>query len=1209
MARRESIAVGGYFKTPSHLLGDICRLFKVEDGVVARIPTIMDPCAGEGEAVLALGRHLGVSPKHYHCCEMEASRFKILNSQFPGSYLHISHTDFFCLDFKKKTGVSVLYLNPPYDTDSRCGRLEERFLRRATGALQDGGILLFVVPYYSLTASASTLAKEYMDVRCYAFPEDDFKVFKQVVLTATKRSVSLAHPDTGILEAVTTWVRSPETIPVLGSEVKVLSPACLPSVYSDVFQTWAAKPLDLKGIASEFKPWCLSNGVSIPGMTPEGTVDQLLQKHYPLATTPKPAHIAAAIAAGVFNGIKVAPNEGVELPALLVKGVFDREYVTIDEKKDKTGRVKAVVQIQQPRLITTVLDLESKKFSTLKASLSHSNVLAVETMTVADLLSCYSQSLMAAMVSQCPILYSPETDRIDPPGIRRKLFEAQAHAASAATKLLKSGEKGAFLLGEIGSGKSTVALTVARAVGAHNILIMCPPHLLNSWKEQAEEVYEDVDVRVLEKVSDLGSGVAGRTTVHVLSRETAKLSHGWASVSGSCPRCGSPLEERDFSKKRERCSHVSYLPRNNFAHKAVQLAELLAPAVNNAYIDKLLGATRQKLRKQKQLGGGLPSALNSWVMGVLPEWVPHLSNHEDQEKTRQLFKSLILAGDLTPPQIRTLCDLILEGMHKDYWMNGLSVEIIQVLLTLLLPEAAELTSLRDKYRLPSGSWCAVIQSLREGLNGYVKPWGLRDGHLTHDDIKVGDLQHAVNALAAISTLAKFRNLGACNEPLYQAIPEPRRVPLASVISKHHKHSYDFVILDEAHELSISEGSAQERAGHRLTNLNLPTLMLTGSVMNGYAESLFTNMWHLSKAFRLEYQLHESKEFVNRYGYRKRILEDKDKGSGEVIEFGSQSDRVTRTAKVGGMAPGVLPLFILKHLLPISVTLHKADLALDLPPCRESTVDVHPTTTMSSWYNNLLNDLKSTIKKDMRDPEKSGKLWGALARLPSYLDLAPVGNCDEGFVIKYPDAVGGEVVSKAPLLDTDEITPKEWWLLEKVSSELLEGRNVMVFVWHTRLLSRIVDLIQSELDIPVVLLEADKVPTAKREAWINREVVKKGIRVMVCNPTVVQTGLNNLTWFHTECWMENPMCNPICVRQASGRVDRIGQKKDTRILFPVYKGTLQEQLHTLLLHKVAISMATDGLDSEGALMAAGVEIDTAFSGLSLGKEIYKMLTEN
>jgi hypothetical protein len=107
---------------------------------------------------------------------------------------------------------------------------------------------------------------------------------------------------------------------------------------------------------------------------------------------------------------------------------------------------------------------------------------------------------------------------------------------------------------------------------------------------------------------------------------------------------------------------------------------------------------------------------------------------------------------------------------------------------------------------------------------------------------------------------------------------------------------------------------------------------------------------------------------------------------------------------------------------------------------------------------------------------------------------------------------------------------------------------------------------------------------------------------------VQTGLNNLVYFADEVWLENPACNPVVYRQAVGRVDRIGQKKPTSIMFPLYQGTSQVDLHSLLLQKVGISMSADGLDGESAMQAAGIGDETGFSSFAVGRQLFELLTK-
>jgi SNF2 family DNA or RNA helicase len=384
--------------------------------------------------------------------------------------------------------------------------------------------------------------------------------------------------------------------------------------------------------------------------------------------------------------------------------------------------------------------------------------------------------------------------------------------------------------------------------------------------------------------------------------------------------------------------------------------------------------------------------------------------------------------------------------------------------------------------------------------------------------------------------------------------------------------------------------------------------MTGSVMNGYAESLFINMWAVSEDFRKEFDRDESQRFVNRFGYRKRIVEDKD-AKGDVVEFGSQSDRVVRSERVIGNAPGVLPLFLLRHLLPVSVTLHKADLALDLPANKLIRFQVKPTDEHKKRYDKLKDALVRQIKHDRYEPDVAGKLFGQLAELPSYLDRATndVGNDEDGaFRICYPESLESKIVAEQPGFSAKTILEKEAWLLDLLDVELAQGRNVMVFTWHLNLITRLAGLIKNRTGEAPAILLADKVPTAKRQDWIDKNVVRPNKRVLLANPVAIQTGLNNLVHFHSQAWMENPACNPTTFRQAMGRIDRIGQTKETRVFFPVYEGTLQEALYDLLMKKVAIGISTDGLDNESALTAAGMGTDEALTGLSIGKALWQLI---
>lgn len=455
----------------------------------------------------------------------------------------------------------------------------------------------------------------------------------------------------------------------------------------------------------------------------------------------------------------------------------------------------------------------------------------------------------------------------------------------------------------------------------------------------------------------------------------------------------------------------------------------------------------------------------------------------------------------------------------------------------------------------------------------------------------------------------------CGEPLFTVEPRPRRYPLAKLILRRARRKFDLLILDEAHEANHGD-SAQSKAAHRLARLpGVPTLALSGSLMGGYASHLFANIHALSPAFRAEFDREEMGRFVERYGFRKLLRSFEEKDDDRPQRRGRSSDRDLDGRKVIGEAPGVLPTFITRHLLPQAVFVHKSDLDQELPLCRElpSPLAFDETNPLDqklrAEYRHLQGKLLARIKAD-RFTQLDGRLFGALGQLPSYLDRAT----DDlpRFVVAYPDTVGGALVAEASPLPASYRTPKERWLLAKLRECREQGEKVLLFVTHTgasRLPGRLLELV-AEVMPGAVFLDTQKVPAADREAWIDRHVIEKEVPLLLVNPNGVRTGLNNLVAFSTAIWYELDL-SALTYRQANGRLHRIGQMRPVTIHVPFYAGTAQQIAFELLGQKVSASLQVDGLDLTAALEAAGAGEGAAAalaSVMGLGQAIYQRLTK-
>lgn len=1136
MSRIASQAVGGFFKTQDEILPLIFRRFAAIRGVGDFC--VVDPCAGEGEAVTGFIDHVfgPLSGRRRQGFEKEATAPSVslvmveLEQERYQQALQASRR---CCDDREVhlgdglacdatgEGASLLWLNPPYDF-FRGRRFEARFLDAWTGRVTAGGQLVLIVPEHVLSYLATTLTCGYDDLEILRYPEPTYSQFRQVVVLGTKRALAGEARQLPPIGDLAVEPPTPRRLPPGGLKVDV-------------------NGLDVNKLLDATTPWG-----SIAGYDRAATAPQI-----GLAMRPKPAHIAMALGSGVFNGIRLAAPGRADL---LAKAVFVRHFVDQEAKTNINGEVVKLTQVERPQLRLTILDLESGDYRELSSGTQPSSSGEIE--NFADLLLAYGDSMVAAMRERCPSLHNGEED-IVLPAMSRTLFQAQATAVRAALKLIDRGST-PLILGEVGAGKTCVSIQILWAI--HNkvhipftsspafppktltphirrALVVCPPHLVQNWIDEMRACLPNIPVRVLERCSDVDaiSTMPDDLVVAVLSRETAKLSHGVEGImTKRCPRCHNAVAET-----AEKLATFRAVCQSSLAEPCDALARI-AHSMSSLH--------RRGVKWDSETFASLRRAAAAPLLR-------YIKNHTTRLKQAWRTQQSLLS-----------------------WENQQKVI-----------EIAKLC----------GADIRILKCLRLAKVG------------GHDGYLLKDFTHKIDDFALMSAL---QNLGTwktrvCGERLYQAAPTPRRYPLADYITRKHVDLFQLIVVDEAHEYSASE-DAQSRAIHSLCEKIPLKLPLTGSLMNGYAKSLFRNMWSFSRRMREEFAYDEGTKFAKLYGYQKRVLTGDALVKAKTIEFGSASNRVTKTE--GGErlsdAPGVLPSFVLRHILPLSVTLHKRDIVPDDRVVDHDRQEIALDGELASRGAHLGTTLLAAIKRDRFDPFFSGKLFGQLAEYPSYFDRATgdTGNAGSGgcrrFDICYPTDVGGAVVASAEGLPAQEWLPKEQWLLATLQSELSEGRNVLVFLWHKDLSERLRRLVQAAGEV-AAFLDADKVPARKRQDWIDKNVVGKR-RVMITNPTCVQTGLNNLIWFSTAIFVENPGCNPFVARQAVGRLDRITQTKDVRVYWPVYEG-VQAKLLDLLQAKTAISQQIDGIDPTAALEMAGGG-DANVQVQDVGVAIYKYL---
>ena len=294
MARLESVALGGFFATPPHLIPIIAShlRFSFPPPPESRYETdyahvsILDPCAGAGDALEALCDAVGDERVEAYAVELEETRAKACTDVVrPRSRRsHNAHGyrpnpltgDAFRVQFRTSDdgGVSALYLNPPYDHDKVFKRLEARWLDRWTSALRTDGVLVFVIPFYVLGACAEHLATHYTCIRAYRFPGDDFRAFQQCVVFAHKVDARMA-PDPALLALVQGWDADGATMDELRQRSRPLYDVPVGKNYGGAFDEWVMRDVDFHSVLAQYKPWHVhlrggAKAVPIPGLIPDG---------------------------------------------------------------------------------------------------------------------------------------------------------------------------------------------------------------------------------------------------------------------------------------------------------------------------------------------------------------------------------------------------------------------------------------------------------------------------------------------------------------------------------------------------------------------------------------------------------------------------------------------------------------------------------------------------------------------------------------------------------------------------------------------------------------------------------------------------------------------------------------------------------------------------------------------------------------------------
>lgn len=131
----------GFYAIAPEALDVVARALDLTDPSQSHI---IDPCAGEGEAILHLAKALDIPPANTWAIDLDARRGEVLKSKLPEGNV-LAPASFFGCEVKSNA-FSIVYCNPPFDDLGAGTRVEQAFFGTAIDLVLPGGLFIGVFP-------------------------------------------------------------------------------------------------------------------------------------------------------------------------------------------------------------------------------------------------------------------------------------------------------------------------------------------------------------------------------------------------------------------------------------------------------------------------------------------------------------------------------------------------------------------------------------------------------------------------------------------------------------------------------------------------------------------------------------------------------------------------------------------------------------------------------------------------------------------------------------------------------------------------------------------------------------------------------------------------------------------------------------------------------------------------------------------------------
>ena len=668
------------------------------------------------------------------------------------------------------------------------------------------------------------------------------------------------------------------------------------------------------------------------------------------------------------------------------------------------------------------------------------------------------------------------------------LYEAQRSAIQAIVNNMDL-NKNTFLVGEMGAGKTLMASSACYVHNANknkgiNVLVMCPSHLVNNWKNEIARFIPNSRSYIIHNVEEL-LAIKDRledpykieNSFVIMSKEIAKIGYGNRPAV---------LFKRVGYYQNE---HGDMIKANN-VFVCPECGQVLTKIIN---VPAYPGSNRKVKRK-------VPLELTDFAKEYSYNNIC-TNDVKIYDPKEEIYKTVMCKNKLWTAMNRDDENLQWVKLGKSGWFH---VDSIDILMDYYLNSGVKMTK-KD---------AELFDNLSDQHNSLIR---------------TGEIDRRFNGT--------------------------KKYPVAKYIKKRMPNVFDYGIFDEAQ--AYKGKTEQGHAFHILAQSCRKTITMTGTLMNGYVNSMYYLLYRLlPQAMKREgFNYEDEAEFNRIFG---------------VNSTTTVMDGRTVKRRSNKLLPGISSLVFTKFLLNNTVFVSLEDMTEGLPNYTEIPYSVEMDETTARYYNGYEQFMRRMATGREGDKKYIRQYCRRMLTIPD----AP--HCME-------DELSEEntVLFAAPEIE-EFTTNKDLALLDIINTKVTAGEKVLVYyndVGTTNLGDHIRLTINSYGYKSAELKASTK--AEKREEFINK-LVRDGYDVLICNPSLVETGLNLLDFTTIVFYQLGYNLNTM--RQASRRSWRLSQDKDITVYFLYYSDTTQEATLSLMATKLHAAQSMEGKFSEEGLRA-------------------------